>query len=89
MYDLKPPTSVGTADKPPQKMQEFVVSPASDSNADFYAAMRSSLEAARNQVGDELTAWRDIVGKSEMNKEPRKVVSEEDEGEELDEEEQA
>ncbi|KAF9550591.1 hypothetical protein CPC08DRAFT_715262 [Agrocybe pediades] len=88
-YDLKPPASVGSGDLPKQKTQEFAISPASGSNEDFYAAMRSSLEAARNQVGDELTAWRDVMGKSELNKEPKKVVSEDDEEEEMEEEEQA
>ena len=45
--------------------------------------MRNALEEARNQIGDELTAWRDCVGKKELNKEPRKGNGDEEgEGEE-------
>lgn len=53
----------------------------------YYAAMRSSLNKARNEVGDELTAWRDRVGKAELTKEPKKGGGDEDEEEEAEEEE--
>ena len=44
--------------------------------------MRSALNKARNDVGDELTAWRDRVGKEELNKELKKSGGDEDEEEE-------
>ena len=37
--------------------------------------MRSSLNKARNEVGDELTAWREEVGNAELNKSQRRVSS--------------
>ncbi|PPQ69481.1 hypothetical protein CVT25_002046 [Psilocybe cyanescens] len=79
-YDLKPPQGVKHGDKPTQKAQEFPVNASGDSNnTAFYTALRASLDKARNEVGNEITAWRDIIGKAELNKEPKKGASEEDE----------
>ncbi|KAH9486160.1 hypothetical protein JR316_0000224 [Psilocybe cubensis] len=84
-YDLKPPAGVDYGDKPTQKSQEFPIDASSGGDANntaFYTALRASLDKARIQVGEEVTAWRDVIGKAELNKEPKKVVSEEDEEEE-------
>jgi len=82
-YTLNPPTTVeSTAEFPKQKSHEFTVTASSNGGtAGYYAAMRSSLNKARNEVGDELTAWRDQVGKAELNKEPKKGGGEEEEDE--------
>lgn len=37
--------------------------------AAYYSHMRVALASAKAEVGDDLTRWRDAVGKAEMNKE--------------------
>jgi hypothetical protein len=83
-YTLNPPTTVeSTGELPKQKSHEFTVTPSSNGGtAGYYTAMRSSLNKARNEVGDELTAWRDRVGKAELNKEQKKGGGDEEEEEE-------
>jgi len=83
-YTLNPPTTVeSTGELPKQKSHEFTVtSSSSGGTAAYYTAMRSALNKARNDVGDELTAWRDRVGKEELNKELKKSGGDEDEEEE-------
>ena len=44
-----------------------------------YVALRNALEEAKNEIGSELRAWRDCVGKKELNKEPRKGDGDEEE----------
>jgi hypothetical protein len=79
-YTLNPPTTVeSTSELPKQKSHEFTVTPSSGGTAAYYAAMRSSLNKARNEVGNEMTAWRDRVGKAELNKEPKKGGGDEEE----------
>ncbi|KAJ3500046.1 hypothetical protein NLJ89_g9965 [Agrocybe chaxingu] len=90
-YALNPPAdlpSPAPSDLPRQKSHEYKVDAPQDDKKAFYAALRTSLEAARNEVGDELTKWRDVVGKAELRKEPKKVMDEEGEEEEEEEEEQ-
>ncbi|KDR85902.1 hypothetical protein GALMADRAFT_235050 [Galerina marginata CBS 339.88] len=86
VYDLKPPIGIDAGDKPTAKKHVFEVTPDGQSTKEFYTALRSALEAARNEVGDELTAWRDIVGKAELSKEPKKKKADEEEDEDVDEE---
>jgi len=83
-YTLNPPTTVeSTSELPKQKSHEFTVTPSSNGGtAAYYEAMRSALDKARNEVGDELTACRDQVGKAELNKEPKKGGGDDDEEEE-------
>lgn len=84
-YNLKPPTNVDSSDRAATKTHAFKIKPAASGSTAFYTALRTSLEQARNEVGDEITAWRDVVGKAELVKEPKKIA--EDEDEEVDEEE--
>lgn len=86
-YHLKPPTNVDGGDNATTKIHAFEIEPAASGSTAFYTALRTSLEQARNEVGDEMTAWRDIVGKAELVKEPKKVAEDEDEDEEANEEE--
>ena len=91
-YSLNLPEGVNTEDKPTSKTHQFKIDTNPSSNGDtsskeakkscYYEALRKALEEARNQIGDELTAWRDCVGKKELNKEPRKGNGEEEEEEE-------
>ncbi|KAF8971872.1 hypothetical protein BDZ97DRAFT_1785578 [Flammula alnicola] len=86
-YDLKPPASINAGDQATAKTHIFEVKPSCDGNTAFYTALRRSLDTARNQVGDELTTWRDLVGKAELSKELKKVADNEEEEEEEEEEE--
>ena len=87
-YSLELPEGVNTGDKPTSKTHQFKVDTAPSSNdsqdakKSYYEALRDALEEARSQIGDELTAWRDCVGKKELNKELRKGNGDEEEEEE-------
>ncbi|KZV74072.1 hypothetical protein PENSPDRAFT_235106 [Peniophora sp. CONT] len=57
------------------------IAPDAQDHAGYYAALRAALADARTKTGDELTQWRDAVGKNELGKEPKKNVTDEDEEE--------
>jgi len=90
-YTLCPPNET----TPPQARAStvshtFPVAVSSENRSDareYYSALRKSIAAAREKLGEELTAWRDAVGNSESGKE--KLVKaahvEDDEEEEGDE----
>ena len=81
-YELKPPTSIDADGLATAKTGNFdVKTKPADGHKVYYTALREAIEEARNQVGDELTAWRDRVGKAELTKEPKKADDDE-EGEE-------
>ena len=90
-YSLNLPEGVNTENKQTSKTHQFKIDTTPSSNdsysqeakKSYYDALRNAMEEARNQIGDELTAWRDRVGKKELNKEPRKGNGDEEgEGEE-------
>jgi hypothetical protein len=94
-YSLNLPEGVvNTEDKPTSKTHQFKIDTTPSINGDsskeakksssYYIALRNALEEARSQIGDELTAWRDCVGKLELNKEPKKGNSDDEEEEEED-----
>ena len=89
-YSLNLPEGINTEDKPTSKTHQLKIDTAiinnPSSNGDstketkksyYYDALRNALEEARNKIGDELTVWRDCVGK----KEPRKGNGDEEEDE--------
>lgn len=91
-YLLNPPASISSdaskiAEELPQKSKsheyQIVLDQASGADG-YYSALRKAVEAARSEIGDELTKWRDIVGKEELGKEGKKgkTVEEADEEEE-------
>jgi hypothetical protein len=90
-YSLNLPEGVNTKDQPTSKSHQFKIDTSNDNlnsqetKKSYYDALRNTLEEARNQIGDELTAWRDCVGNKELNKELRKGNGDEDEGEEVEE----
>ena len=92
-YSLNLPEGVNTGEKPTSKTHQFKIDTTQSNNdrqeakKSYYDALRNALEEARNQIGDELTAWRDCVGKKELNKELRKGNGDEEEEEEEEEEE--
>ncbi|KAF8802594.1 hypothetical protein BYT27DRAFT_6756476 [Phlegmacium glaucopus] len=86
-YSLNLPEGVDPGDKPTSKTHQFKIdTPASNDSQDgkksYYDALRNALGEARSQIGDELTAWRDWVGKKELKKELKKGNDEEGEEEE-------
>ena len=90
-YSLNLPEGVNTKDKPTSKSHQFKIdtttTPSNNDNSQetkksYYDVLRNALEEARNQIGDELTAWRDCVGNKELNKELKKGNGDEEEEEE-------
>ncbi|GLB43687.1 hypothetical protein LshimejAT787_1401990 [Lyophyllum shimeji] len=90
-YELNPPAQrekdVGTLST--AKTQSFAVkaSPA-DGLEKYYAALHEAIAGAKEQLGNELTAWRDAVGKAELSKETSKTLKYDAEGEGEEEEEE-
>ncbi|KAF9225212.1 hypothetical protein BS17DRAFT_652914, partial [Gyrodon lividus] len=68
----------------PTVSHSFPVAVSSENRSDakeYYSALQKSITAAREKLGDELTAWRDAVGNSELGKE-KSVKAAQLEGEE-------
>ncbi|KAJ7654949.1 hypothetical protein DFH06DRAFT_993000 [Mycena polygramma] len=83
-YTVNPPAPSGqTYELPTSKKHEFKVGgPAAEAEqSEYYKELRESIAQARNTVGEELTAWRDAVGKSELTKESKKPKTDEEEDE--------
>ncbi|KAF9444757.1 hypothetical protein P691DRAFT_307073 [Macrolepiota fuliginosa MF-IS2] len=82
-YDLKPPAGIQSNGLSASKTLEFAV-PASPEAGQklYYTALQATIAKARDQVGNDLTTWRDAVGKAELTKEPKQVKPEEEEEEE-------
>lgn len=88
-YTLSPPE--GTNSPPslaPNGAHAFAVEVEKTANTrEYYEALRRSIAAAREKLGEELTAWRDAVGNTELGKErAAKAARAEDEEAEEDEE---
>ena len=87
---LKPPAGTHTpANLSTTSSHTFPLSiaPEAQGHAGYYAALRAALADARTKTGDELTQWRDAVGKSELGKETKKAVTDDDDEEEEEEDE--
>ncbi|KXN85763.1 hypothetical protein AN958_10946 [Leucoagaricus sp. SymC.cos] len=85
-YDLKPPAGVKLDGLNAHESHEFSVQSSSDEGQKaYYTALQASIAKAKERIGNELTAWRDAVGKAELTKEPKQVKSDEEEEEEEDE----
>ncbi|KAG2022522.1 hypothetical protein CC2G_000263 [Coprinopsis cinerea AmutBmut pab1-1] len=82
-YELNPPSEIQGEGLAKSKTQSFEVgaNPEGDQKA-YYAALQAAVVKAKNAIGDDLTAWRDKVGKAELNKEPKPRNEESDEEEE-------
>ena len=83
-YELKPPTGVDTTGLETSKMYAIAVNKgATEGQKDYYTSLRASIADAKTLFGDDLTVWRDRVGKAELTKEPvAKAEDKEDEEEE-------
>jgi hypothetical protein len=86
-YQLHPPASVQAGNLSASKSHTFPVNSSSSDRPKYYRTLHTAIEEARGQLGNELTAWRDAVGKTELSKETKKTLKydmdEEDEDEEL------
>lgn len=89
-YELNPPaqTTTDVEGLSASKTKTFPVkaSPA-DGHEKYYGALQTAIAAAKDQLGNELTVWRDAVGKAELSKETPKTLKYDAEEEEEDEDE--
>ncbi|KAF8079265.1 hypothetical protein FPV67DRAFT_1403550 [Lyophyllum atratum] len=85
-YDLNPPAQSikDAANLSSSTTQTFPVNAnlATDGQEKYYSALQAAIAGARDQLGNELTAWRDAVGKAELSKETPKTLKYDAEGEE-------
>jgi len=86
-FNLNPPAGVDCGSLERNKEIKIPVSadPASSGVKEYYTSLRVAIEDARQLLGDDLTAWRDAVGKKELSKETKKSMTygaDEDEDEE-------
>ncbi|KAF9469508.1 hypothetical protein BDZ94DRAFT_1242561 [Collybia nuda] len=84
-YNLKPPAGVVAEGLSVSKSQQFPINAIpSEGQKQYYNSLHQAVEEARKQLGSELTAWRDAVGKGELKKETPKTLkydADEEEGE--------
>ena len=84
-YKLNPPAGTSAPALEPNAHHTIPVLAAP--NADhrsYYDALRASIADANAKLGEELTAWRDAVGKGEVIKEKKQVSADSEEEEEVD-----
>jgi len=88
-YDLKPPAGVEIFGLEKSKTYEFSI-PVSPQTGlmSYYIALQELIMKTKEQIGNDLTEWRDAVGKAESKIEPIKHQSEGEEAEEEEEEEE-
>ena len=81
-YTVNPPVNSSitpTPDLPKTKSTQYPISPTEippegdKAGKAYYRELRKALEAARTELGEDLTRWRDLAGKAELNKEPKQV----------------
>ena len=79
-YDLKPPVGVDINGLEKSKTYELsvLVFPENGPKS-YYTALQESITKTKEQIGNDLTTWRDTVGKAESK---MKLKSEEEETEE-------
>lgn len=85
-YELHPPLETPTVDMSPSKTHEFPIRVAETASLkEYYEGLRQSIAQAKGVLGEELTAWRDVVGNRELKKEPKKPQKDEEDEEDIDE----
>ena len=82
-YELNPPNNVDVSGLEAKKTHTVPVEQGDQKT--FYRNLQAAISEAKTLVGEDLTVWRDRVGKAELTKEP--PPKGEDEEEEEDEEE--
>ncbi|KAJ3522373.1 hypothetical protein NMY22_g11923 [Coprinellus aureogranulatus] len=82
-YEIKPPSGVDTTGLETSKMYAIAVNKGvSEGQKEYYTSLRESIAQAKAVVGEDLTLWRDRVGKAELTKEPPAKADDEEEDEE-------
>ncbi|KAJ3860837.1 MAG: hypothetical protein NXY57DRAFT_887441 [Lentinula lateritia] len=82
-YTVHPPLeSVSHDELPTSRTIEVPVNASQDGENSYYSVLHGALEKARNEIGADLTIWRDAVGKLEVSKETEKEKKEDDDGDE-------
>ena len=84
-YELNPPAQTSAEGLERERTLTFpvqAVKPGEGEICKHYADVRKAIAAARDAIGDDLTAWRDAVGSLEQFKEPRTSKKDEEENEE-------
>jgi hypothetical protein len=82
-YELNPPNNVDVSGLEPKKTHTVAVEQGDQKT--FYRNLQAAISEAKTLVGEDLTVWRDRVGKTELTKEPP-PKGEDDEDEEDEEE---
>lgn len=70
-YSIDPPDSLHTADS--LKKESTIEVDISSDSPSYYENLRSAVADAKQQVGAELTLWRDAVGNLENAKEAKEA----------------
>ena len=82
-YDLKPPAEVDVSGLEKSKTYEFPIPTSPETGlTSYYIVLQELIMKTKEQIGNDLTEWRDAVGKAESKIEPIKHKSEEEEAEE-------
>ncbi|KAH9897621.1 hypothetical protein C8Q73DRAFT_681884 [Cubamyces lactineus] len=86
-YELKPPsdTPIPTHLNATKTHEVPITNTDATNQKAYYEGLRTAVLQAKSTLGEELTAWRDAVGKREDNKEakiPKKGEEDEDEEDE-------
>ena len=83
-YKLNPPsdTPAPPSLSPSQTLQYRIPEASGAGHKAYYEKLRAEVLQAKSALGEELTAWRDVVGKREENKEATVVKKSEEEEEE-------
>ncbi|CCM02255.1 uncharacterized protein FIBRA_04338 [Fibroporia radiculosa] len=79
---LQPPADTPSPGLDTSKTHEFPLPAPSESGKEYYAALQSTIAQAKAILGEELTVWRDAVGKGEQAKECKVSTKAEDEEDE-------
>ncbi len=79
---VTPPPNIDNSEPSASKTHEFPVDGDKSLPKKYYDELRAALAKARNIVGDELTRWKELVGKDEEWKQNGKEGEEEEEANE-------
>ncbi|KAF9007902.1 hypothetical protein BDQ17DRAFT_1350220 [Cyathus striatus] len=87
-YNLNPPAGPTPEGLSTASTLSFPVKIEKEGQKAYYSALHDAINEAKDKIGDDLTKWRDAVGKAEVTKEPKGKTGDEadEEDEEVDEE---
>ncbi|KAJ7589268.1 hypothetical protein C8J56DRAFT_888860 [Mycena floridula] len=71
-YDLNPPLGIDAAGLKRSRASSHQKDVLSNAHTTYYAYLRTAIAAARDELGEELTRRRDVVGREEMGEGARR-----------------